>query len=75
MPKGPQGQSRPADAIGLAVHVGRIATGEIEDDGYANGRPNGSAGGVARATALSPAERQRIASAGAEAKWKERRVV
>ena len=31
MPKGPQGQKRPADAIGLAVMVGRIATGEIED--------------------------------------------
>ena len=32
MPKGPQGQKRPADAIGLAVMVGRIATGEIEDN-------------------------------------------
>jgi hypothetical protein len=31
MPKGPQGQKRPANAIGLAVMVGKIATGEIED--------------------------------------------
>jgi len=31
MPKGPQGQERPTDAIGLAVMVGKIATGEIED--------------------------------------------
>ena len=31
MPKGPQGQKRPADAIGLAVMIGKIATGEIED--------------------------------------------
>lgn len=31
MPKGPQGQKRPADVIGNAVHVMRIATGEIED--------------------------------------------
>ena len=31
MPKGPNGQKRPADAIGLAVLVGRIATGEVED--------------------------------------------
>ena len=30
MPKGPNGQKRVADAIGLAVMVGRIATGEIE---------------------------------------------
>jgi hypothetical protein len=33
MPKGPNGEKRPADAIGLAVLVGRITTGEIEDDG------------------------------------------
>ncbi len=31
MPKGPNGEKRPADAIGLAVMVGKIATGEIED--------------------------------------------
>ena len=32
MPKGPNGEKRPADAIGLAVHIGKIATGEVEDD-------------------------------------------
>jgi hypothetical protein len=32
MPKGPRGERRPADVIGNAVHVMRIATGEIEDD-------------------------------------------
>ena len=31
MPKGPHGQRRPADVIGAAVMVGRIATGDIED--------------------------------------------
>src|SRR4051812_32881730 len=31
MPKGPRGEKRPADNIGLAAMVGRIATGEIED--------------------------------------------
>jgi hypothetical protein len=31
MPKGPNGQKRPADAIGLAVMIGKIATGEVED--------------------------------------------
>ena len=31
MPKGPKGERRPADMIGNAVHVMRIATGEIED--------------------------------------------
>ena len=28
MPKGPQGQKRPADVIGNAVHIMRIATGQ-----------------------------------------------
>lgn len=32
MPKGPQGQKRPADVIGNAVHVMRIATGEAEEE-------------------------------------------
>jgi len=31
MPRGPKGQKRLADMIGNAVHVMRIATGEIED--------------------------------------------
>ena len=30
MPKGPQGQKRPADVIGNAVHVMRIVSGQIE---------------------------------------------
>ena len=30
MPKGPNGEKRPADVIGNAAHVMRIATGEIE---------------------------------------------
>ena len=31
MPRGPKGEKRPADVIGNAVHVMRIATGEIGD--------------------------------------------
>jgi hypothetical protein len=31
LPKGPQGQKRPADVIGNAAHVVRIAPGKIED--------------------------------------------
>ena len=31
MPKGPQGQWRPADPIAAAVHVAKIATGQIEE--------------------------------------------
>jgi hypothetical protein len=33
MPRGPRGEKRPADVIGAAVIVGRIATGEIEAAG------------------------------------------
>ena len=73
MPKGPNGQKRPADAVACAVMVGKIATGEAEDDGYDH-YPQGSAGGRARSSALPPEERQRIAKAAANARWKERRV-
>ena len=31
MPKGPRNEKRPADVIGAAVMVARIATGEVED--------------------------------------------
>ncbi len=33
VPKGPKGEKRPADVIGAAVKVMKIATGEIEEDG------------------------------------------
>ena len=72
MPKGPQGQKRPADAIGLAVMVGRIATGEIEDTvstGAEAQREGGKKGGAARATALTPEERASIAQKAAAARW------
>lgn len=66
MPKGPNGQKRPADAIGAAVMVGRIATGEVDE---LPAKPKGAAGGEARAKALSKEMRSRIAKAGAEARW------
>jgi hypothetical protein len=66
MPKGPNGQKRPADSIGCAVLVGRIATGEEID---VTGGKVGSAGGRARAGALSPAERSKIAVRAANARW------
>ena len=36
MPKGPQGERRPADAVGCAVQVAKIATGETPE---AEGKP------------------------------------
>ena len=38
MPTGPKGQKRPADVIGNAVHVMRIATGEIDDTAPDDGK-------------------------------------
>jgi hypothetical protein len=32
VPKGPKGERRPADVIGAAIMVAKIATGEIDDD-------------------------------------------
>lgn len=72
MPKGPNGQKRPADTIGCAVMVGRIATGDVaEEVAYAPSKAKrGSAGGKARAQHLSNGERQEIAKAAAGARWK-----
>lgn len=74
MPRGPKGEKRPADVIGAAVMVGRIATGEIEDArGKAPNRAKGGLrGGKARADALTPEQRSRIAHAAASARWKKR---
>ena len=37
MPRGPKGERRPRDVIGNAVHLTRIATGQITDDAAARG--------------------------------------
>ncbi len=73
MPKGPRGEKRPADAIGLAVLVGRIATGEVEDttDEVKTTTGKGRAGGTARAAKLSADERSAIAKKAAQVRWRE----
>jgi hypothetical protein len=76
MPKGPKGQKGPADVIGNAVKVVRIATGEEEDDFPADDGKDkaaqslGQRGGKARAKALSPKKRKEIAKAAADARWR-----
>jgi hypothetical protein len=76
MTKGPQGQRRPADVIGRAVQVMRIATGEeAEDLGPADdgkdpaAKSLGKKGGAARAKALTQEQRQEIARKGAAKRW------
>ncbi len=72
MAKGPRGENRPADVIGCAVHVARIATGEIEDDiKPITGRVrSGKAGGKARAAKLNETQRHEIAKVAAGARWR-----
>jgi hypothetical protein len=71
MPKGPQGQKRPADAIGCAIMVGRIAAGEIEDpkSPVPKRAEGGKVGGKRRAEKLSTDEKRQIAKKAANARW------
>lgn len=75
MPTGPKGQRRPADAIGAAVMIGRIATGEIEDITTEDGKNPaavalGRMGGKARAAGMSAKKRKEIAKKAAATRWK-----
>ena len=75
MPTGPKGEKRPANVTSNAVHVMRVATGEVEEDI----RPNdwkdpaavamGKKGGVARAKSMTPERRAEIAKAAAAKRW------
>lgn len=79
MPTGPKGQKRPADVIGNAVKIARIATGEDEDATPADGKDKaaqelGKKGGKKRAESLSPARRADIAQKAAKARWRKGQV-
>ncbi len=75
MPKGPKGEKRPADVVGAAVKVAKIATGEIEEDIDDDGKDKaavelGRKGGKARAATLSKKRRAEIAKKAAASRWK-----
>jgi hypothetical protein len=73
MPKGPRGEKRPADVIGNAVKVMRIATGEEEEEldrAKSAAAELGARGGRARAKKLTQEQRAEIARAAATARWK-----
>ncbi len=75
MPKGPKGEHRPADVIGAAVKVMRIATGEEEDAPPSDSGKDpaavsmGKRGGAARAAAMTPERRAEIARKAAARRW------
>jgi hypothetical protein len=70
MPRGPRGERRPADVIGNAVRVMRIAVGEEQEDapGPASAAAQlGRLGGAAQA--LTPQQRAEIARKAAAKRW------
>jgi hypothetical protein len=72
MPKGPNGKKRPPDVVGAAVLVGRIATGDAEDERdtlSSAAAEMGRKGGKARADAMTPERRTEIAKAAAAKRW------
>jgi hypothetical protein len=77
MPRGPKGEKRPADVIGNAVHVMRIATGDETETlkpkdaaAVARGKAGGTKGGPARAAKLTLAQKSAIGKKAAKARWK-----
>jgi hypothetical protein len=73
MPKGPRGEKRPADAIGRAVMIGKIATGEVEDERdeelSSAAAELGRKGGKKRAENMTPERRKEIAQKAAAKRW------
>ena len=75
MPKGPQGQKRPADTVANAIRVAKILTGEIEEDMGDSGKDKGAQalgrkGGRARADKMTPERRREIAEKAARTRWR-----
>lgn len=72
MPRGPNGEMRPADVIGAAIMVGKIATGEVmEQRTQKSGRMrSGKAGAEGRMRNTTATERKEIAKKAAAARWK-----
>ena len=77
MPKGPNGEWRPAATGACAVHVAKLATGETHETyetpkhiSSDETKKRASLGGKARAAMLTPERRREIASAGAGVRWR-----
>lgn len=76
MPTGPKGQRRPVDAVGNAIRVAQIATGEAEED-FGPEKPGkneaaaemGRKGAAARSAAMTPERRAEIARKAAAKRW------
>ena len=75
MPRGPKGEKRPADVIGNAVKVMKIAVGEESDDTPPDdvkstaAQELGRLGGIARSRSVSAEMRRETARKAAQARW------
>ena len=74
MPRDPEGEKRPADAIGIAAMIGKIATGEVKDLTTDDGKNAaavalGRMGGKARAASMTKKRRAEIARKAAAKRW------
>ena len=77
MPRGPQGQWRPANPVAAGVHIAKLATGELVETNTppaSTRSPRVSSqqakkANAARNAKLSPERRREIAKAGADARW------
>lgn len=76
MPKGPNGEWRPAAPGACAKHVMELATGQREETHEAPPRPDpvadsqrASKAAKARAASQTPERRREIATAAAAARW------
>ena len=82
MPRGPQKQWRPAGTAECAVHVMRIATGELDEtfeppsrDADPDASERASVAAKARAASLTQEQRSEIARKGGKAKAARKLVV
>ena len=77
MPKGPQGQKRPADTAANGIRVAKILTGDVEEDMGDSGKDKaaqalGKKGGAVRRDKLTPERRTEIARKAAAKRWADR---
>ena len=72
MPSGLRSEKRPADPIGVAVEVTKIATGKTETLVRPSGRKRGGkAGGSTMARLLSASDQMMIAKKSASVRWEQ----
>lgn len=75
MPRGPKGEKRPADVIGNAVKVMRIAVGEeaeavpVDEGKNKAAQALGKLGGAARAKSMTAKRRKEVAKKASTIRW------